>query len=329
MCEITKQEDDFLEEMVKGICTHYDEWLNRTYMWPMMNGRLKVEHGQIVSSYEDKTVGSFASFHDPIQHVETTEPVKRILDWGGIDRNVDQEIADYAYYVNHIAMVNGLVEVLSLAQKHRPEETRRAPGRITNWRISSWSKILAAYDPKRYFIYDSRVAIALSYISLQLGLDVIWSIPTFDLAARDRQAYQNFREDIRRATRRLGPIHRPWTLHTRVYFLYLELLKRLAHNDFIRKAYNNYDTDRTDEFMQKITPRNRTAKLPPTGDEIRDAYERTASQFIGFGKEFQEERTTQAIRAHLEKMLFMMKESILQKYQPGQNKKKKQKKESD
>ena len=54
--------------------------------------------------------------------------------------------------------------------------------------------------------------------------------------------------------------------------------------------------------------------MPLTGHEIRAVYEKTAKQFIGDGKEFQEERTTQAIRAHLEKMLFMMKETILNQY---------------
>lgn len=40
-------------------------------------------------------------------------------------------------------------------------------------RLSAWTKVLAAYDNKRFWIYDSRVAIALSF----LYKDINWYIP--------------------------------------------------------------------------------------------------------------------------------------------------------
>jgi len=324
MCEITQQENCFLNAMVNGICTHYDEWLHRTYMWPMDEGRLKEEHGQIITNYENTTVEIFAQFRqDPV-------PVAAIMEWGGINRNTHDEINDYIYNLNpdnfpidaehrgispysyHMFLWN-----LSLGQRYNPQNPNYARGSASNWRIASWTKILAAYDPQHYFIYDSRVAIALSYIALHLSQPVIWIIPGFSVAMRDRQAYNNFRIAIGRGRRpTLGRIPQGWTQRARIYYLYLELLKRLAQNHFIRDQYDIYDTDRTDNFMRQITPGGRNSNdmlLPPTGDEIRAAYEMVAKQFIGEEDKFQNARKTFAIMAHLEKMFFMMKEDVLKK----------------
>lgn len=65
--------------------------------------------------------------------------IKSILRWGGIYRNNDKTLRYYASLDNDILC-----------------KTPRG--------IASWSKILAFREPKKYFIYDYRVAFSLNYL---------------------------------------------------------------------------------------------------------------------------------------------------------------------
>lgn len=56
---------------------------------------------------------------------------------------------------------------ISTGNVNRPESNPPTP-------LSSWTKVLAAYAPERFWIYDSRVAVALCF----LYRDVNWFIPS-------------------------------------------------------------------------------------------------------------------------------------------------------
>ena len=80
------------------------------------------------------------------------------------------------------------------------------------------------------------------------------------------------------------------------YYWYLELLKKLAEKDSV--CWNNYDA---------------------LDEKIKQAYSKAFSGVL------KEEEKTLAVMAHLEKMLFMMKEPILAPYMPPKKSKSKKK----
>ena len=76
--------------------------------------------------------------------------ITEILHWGGIYRIREDRITDYAN-----KLLSGDLEI--------DDSTL----------LSSWTKILAAWDPEKYWIYDSRVAIALAMLFPEYN----WFIP--------------------------------------------------------------------------------------------------------------------------------------------------------
>ena len=146
-------------------------------------------------------------------------------------------------------------------------------------RIASWSKILAAYRPGTLFIYDSRVAIALSQISLVLGTTCFWNLPspseeTGQPRTPDAQRKQEAFLQFQNRCRQQGDEYNIKVC----YKLYLSLLKGLAQRQNIKDIYRNY-----------------VAQYSNIG---------AAYAAIGLSEE-------QAIMAHLEKILFMQKDNII------------------
>lgn len=83
---------------------------------------------------------------------ELTDTINAILRWGGINRLKKERLK---HYICKIQKISEGDEIDSQTL------------------LSSWTKILAAYNPKKYFIYDSRVAIALKFLIREYD----WFIP--------------------------------------------------------------------------------------------------------------------------------------------------------
>lgn len=76
--------------------------------------------------------------------------IERILSWGGINKN--KKIVNM--FKNHFSVL--------LLELHRRNGALDRD--LIDMRLPSWTKVLAAYDPEQFCIYDSRVAIALRFL---------------------------------------------------------------------------------------------------------------------------------------------------------------------
>ena len=162
--------------------------------------------------------------------------------------------------------------------------------------IAFWSKVLAAYEPGVSFIYDSRVALALSYITLKCDdKPCFWCIPsdkgTPPIPKRQFRDFNGTVEEV--ISKRRNNVEKQKV--PTCYSLYLDLLKRLAD-----KVYSKIQVG-FDPFATRPEPNNNRI---PTSEAIKQNY---LDVFNGND----EEKMKNAIMAHLEKMLFMMKENIL------------------
>ena len=87
--------------------------------------------------------------------------ITNVLNWGGIHSASEETIKEYALQ---------LLEMESV--KDKKEEVKKViTEKVEN--ISSWTKVLAAYAPDCFWIYDSRVAIALRFLYPETN----WFIP--------------------------------------------------------------------------------------------------------------------------------------------------------
>lgn len=271
MYEITPQENAFLQTMVDGICERYDQWLENDYLWPRTYQRKD----------EKTTVLLFSEYSRHLRGGYIEESIFNIFYWGGGDRAISH-VAERNEFSAAIRVLN------TLPHEHMDlGAILRMGNQPTNGisRIAFWSKVLAAYQPGVFFIYDSRVAIALSFISLVLDSTCYWIIPNDPGATINNKSFIRFEGmSIRNAiqanlnARQINIGADP----NSCYHLYLELLNRLAERREIIEKYNRLSR------------------------EIRSAYRRMFS-FI----EDPIEREKKSIMAHLEKMFFMMKETIL------------------
>jgi len=121
--------------------------LSYQWIWPPTNQKILYFYGEPIDNLkeEDFTVRLFHKFHDAlISAAGDRDQVLKIIElivreWGGIRNNKPATLAAYADH-----LITGNLKKLFVTSG-----------------ISSKSKILAAWDPEQYFIYDSRVAIAL------------------------------------------------------------------------------------------------------------------------------------------------------------------------
>ena len=132
---------------------------------------------------EAKTVVKFSELSDKLtralhdaekQHDESVKnAIIAILEWGGItlgDNGIKQ-------FTSEIQKVHQNSANIMFGDNNFDQEVTEILKRGRNgndWRISSWSKVLAAWKPGTFFIYDSRVAIGLSIVKP----DVTWAIPS-------------------------------------------------------------------------------------------------------------------------------------------------------
>ena len=108
----------------------------------------------------------FQWFHDDLMEAlaqnnmhEIRMCIERILVWGGINKT--PKTANMFEY-RLPCLLRKLHDRHGVLSRELMDDS-----------ISSWTKVLAAYDPKKFCIYDSRVAIALSF----LFRNRIWFIP--------------------------------------------------------------------------------------------------------------------------------------------------------
>ena len=121
--------------------------LTYKWNWPPKNQKILEFYGEPINGLteEEFTVKLFQKFHNALTQAggnqgRVIEIINLIVyDWGGIHGNDDNTLNNYAQN-----LINGTLE------------------NVTNFTgIASKSKILAAWNPENYFIYDARVAIAL------------------------------------------------------------------------------------------------------------------------------------------------------------------------
>ena len=282
-CKIDRADSNaILDGLIEWIANsnNYNRWMNQKYMWPLRNNR-----AIIGASREPETVRKFSFYSSCIQLASDENALRKsiasILEWGGNSDN-ENELNDFcsaAIKLNNTENKN-ICFVLDqgIPPKNRFNSSRWEPNCGTKQsRVSFWTKVLAAYKPGYFFIYDSRVALALSFISIKSNSPCIWAIPQDAGDIQNEYFIQNLEDHKKiceviqknRDDFKVGQADIPLC-----YRLYLELLNKLSENQEIVLQYRNLDT------------------------RIRDSY-----SMLGFSEK-------QAIKAHMEKMLFMMKESI-------------------
>lgn len=281
---------DWMKHMTEAMTNEISQspavnWFTQRYFWPMRNGKPKSN-----AQDELKTIKTFADLSEKLlklltqEHPDRESLVKYVKDivvkWGGVrsapvDTFVDKiqecnnKIKNETFEIRECC----ITEILNLVKNQNSSDA------TNKYRIPSWSKILAALAPGKLFIYDSRVALALSYFCLKNNISCFWRIPKGNEVAEEyRRGYGNFMSKYREKNLAGDRADIPTC-----YFRYHQLLQELARNDTIKTAYG---------------------KLPQS---IREAYNN-----VGIGNENDQ---TPAIMAHIEKMLFMMKEDILCLYQ--------------
>ena len=121
--------------------------LTYNWNWPPTNQAILNFYGDPIDGLTEEqfTINLFQKFHEAFQNaagnrdriIEINNLI--VAEWGGIHGNDDNTLNNYAQN-----LIDGtLTNVTDFAG------------------IASKSKILAAWDPENYFIYDARVAIAL------------------------------------------------------------------------------------------------------------------------------------------------------------------------
>lgn len=129
------------------------------------------QHGRDVDLNINRT---YSYWHGRLQNYPL-DVITEILNWGFGERNDD----------DRITMINRYRDSILQLPQHVPGQDnieqidqllfqRRGNLFTQSWNnIASWSKVLAAYNPDNFFIYDSRVAMALNIIDNECG----WYLP--------------------------------------------------------------------------------------------------------------------------------------------------------
>ena len=158
------------------------EWKQSRKTWDeeKVNDYFFILRGEILSSLIEKT--------------DMTEILKKIVrSWGGIKSLGNDKYSNYQMIIRKLWENNEFeIEIGPKNDKLiitidpncpvcyncvKKKTNRMNKKRITP--LSTWTKVLAAYDPTRFWIYDARVALALRFLSnIENGLEHYnWFIP--------------------------------------------------------------------------------------------------------------------------------------------------------
>ena len=173
-----KGQDEWIEGMVKVMvecCEPNDRlgdkpengWFYKDYFWPMRNGKPRKD-----AKNEVKTIDIFYRFsqnlQNSIQNVIDKKHIQgiigEILHWGAINKqNLPPVYQKIITNNQNQSLIQNMLENLC------PDDNERSTRTILEWainqnsnqerekyRLSSWSKILSAIAPGRFFIYDAR-----------------------------------------------------------------------------------------------------------------------------------------------------------------------------
>lgn len=129
------------------------------------------QHGRHVDLNINRT---YSDWHERLP----TDPegvITEILNWGFGERNDDDRRMMINRYYNSISqLLQNVPGQDNIVQIDQLLFQRRGNLFTQSWNnIASWSKVLAAYNPDNFFIYDSRVAMALNIIDNECG----WYLP--------------------------------------------------------------------------------------------------------------------------------------------------------
>ena len=167
MCQIDQAIQHLVNRLQnKGIIS---EQLDLTYSWYDRINRV---------TYTENTVNDlFSRYNGRIintifNRVSLQEVILEILDWGipNVGRETRIGLARrYSHLLNEIHQESNEDNRVEYVIGRLGEETP----------LSSWTKVLAAYAPNRFWIYDARVALALRFLSKYANFHFDgWFMPT-------------------------------------------------------------------------------------------------------------------------------------------------------
>ena len=150
-----------------GICNLIDDFAKTREILPEMleysftDKKKKNWNSSTVDDLFNKWNGDIAKAREKNNPMQVRDVIKAIFEWGGVGSAELLKVYEPKILSN--------ADNDSLAKKH-------------GGNLSSWSKVLAAYDQKNFFIYDSRVAVALNLIyqdqNIRINERFVWFIPT-------------------------------------------------------------------------------------------------------------------------------------------------------
>lgn len=159
-----------------------DVSLAYNWNWPPTNQKILDFYGDPIDGLteEEFTVRLFQKFHDAFQKAagnkdRIIEIINLIVaEWGGIRNNKPAKIETYANY-----LISNKLKKLAVTTC-----------------IASKSKILAAWDPNQYYIYDSRVAIALQTLYFK---EYKFNIPNPKTGENRKEQIKNLIQELKRS----------------------------------------------------------------------------------------------------------------------------------
>lgn len=296
---------------------HHDKddksrWMQTVYYWPIKNGKMQQN-----TRFEIETTLDFSGYsrwlHSAIDNdnrPSAEDCIASILWWGGLKQHLENvpQFYDALLQIRN-GQVHTLEEIVRIGRNPSDE----------NDRISTWSKVLAAYMPGTCFIYDSRVALTLAYLSLKIGSPCYWQIPVDQSDRGRRIGRRHFKsedgtvdieniETVTNNNRRMMVENADNAASMRAAGLQditsdneAQIEEWIEKGLDIPECYCRYLTF-LDSLAKNATIRDAYDRLP---QGIRDAYDKVFD-FIPNP----EMKHHKSIMAHLEKMLFMQKEFI-------------------
>lgn len=153
------------------MCNVNFDWNNvPAYEW---DGETEVQTISSFKTLSQQLTSALAVNDNDRQREDVKQAIGKILDWGHISMK-DGGIDEFVSAIIEMNQEYAGLQRNDVDFERKVTEILKRGRRENDWRISSWSKILAAWKPGVFFIYDSRVAIGLTAVYP----DIKWTIPS-------------------------------------------------------------------------------------------------------------------------------------------------------